>query len=361
MAKNVSLVTWIGPGNYGTLLQSYALHHELERLGYNVCFLNKIGVVRSFKLFFNQCFFRKKKENFSLKKQKQNEFIKNYRIKDVYTIFPKCAINKATDIYITGSDQIWNTMFYWDPFYFLYFAGRKKRIAYASSLGTNYINPKYKSRVKKYLLKFSHIGLREQSTVQLLSELLGRNDIVSVPDPTFLLTAKEWNEITQKAVLEFDVPEKYMFVYFVGKRDSYTTTLETIRKKHGIKQIIIVPSFESGFFNIADALIYKNAGPAEFVKLLQNATVICTDSFHASALSINLSKDFYVLKRFSDKDENSQNIRIYDLLTRYNLRHRLCDEACKIENQSIDYSSVQPLLEKDRKNAKTYLINSIEN
>ncbi len=205
-------------------------------------------------------------------------------------------------------------------FIFWYFAGRKKRIAYASSLGINYINPKYKSRVKKYLLKFSHIGLREQSTIQLLSELLGRNDIVSVPDPTFLLTAKEWNEIAQKAVLEFDVPEKYMFVYFVGKRDSYTTTLETIRKKHGIKQIIIVPSFESGFFNIADALIYKNAGPAEFVKLLQNATVICTDSFHASAFSINLSKDFYVLKRFSDKDENSQNVRIYDLLLRYNFK-----------------------------------------
>ena len=68
MAKNVSLVTWIGAGNYGILLQTYALHQELERVGYNVCFLNKIGVVRSFKLFFNQCFFRKKKGKFQFEK-----------------------------------------------------------------------------------------------------------------------------------------------------------------------------------------------------------------------------------------------------------------------------------------------------
>lgn len=37
--KNIVLVTWIGNGNYGTSLQSFALHRKLEMLGYKVSFL----------------------------------------------------------------------------------------------------------------------------------------------------------------------------------------------------------------------------------------------------------------------------------------------------------------------------------
>lgn len=39
MKKNIVLVTWIGNGNYGTSLQSFALHRKLEMLGYKVSFL----------------------------------------------------------------------------------------------------------------------------------------------------------------------------------------------------------------------------------------------------------------------------------------------------------------------------------
>ena len=34
--KVVGLVTWIGSGNYGTTLQSFALHEKLRLLGYDV-------------------------------------------------------------------------------------------------------------------------------------------------------------------------------------------------------------------------------------------------------------------------------------------------------------------------------------
>ena len=34
--KNIVLVTWIGGGNYGTSLQSFALHRKLELLGLTV-------------------------------------------------------------------------------------------------------------------------------------------------------------------------------------------------------------------------------------------------------------------------------------------------------------------------------------
>lgn len=36
----IALVTWLGTGNFGTSLQSYALHKKLEDLGYDVCILH---------------------------------------------------------------------------------------------------------------------------------------------------------------------------------------------------------------------------------------------------------------------------------------------------------------------------------
>ena len=34
--KVISIVTWLGCGNFGTSLQSYALHEKLKQLGYDV-------------------------------------------------------------------------------------------------------------------------------------------------------------------------------------------------------------------------------------------------------------------------------------------------------------------------------------
>ena len=51
MKKKIAIVTWLGWGNFGTSLQSYALHHKLEMMGYDVCYLLKIGAVNSLKAF----------------------------------------------------------------------------------------------------------------------------------------------------------------------------------------------------------------------------------------------------------------------------------------------------------------------
>lgn len=42
MDKKIAIVSWIGTGNFGTSLQSYALHEKLRQLGYHVCILQKI-------------------------------------------------------------------------------------------------------------------------------------------------------------------------------------------------------------------------------------------------------------------------------------------------------------------------------
>ena len=47
--KKIVLVTWVGNGNYGTSLQSFALHRKLEMLGYKVSFLQNFPNTFGFK------------------------------------------------------------------------------------------------------------------------------------------------------------------------------------------------------------------------------------------------------------------------------------------------------------------------
>lgn len=62
--------------------------------------------------------------------------------------------------------------------------------------------------MKADLQKFSHIAVREQRSVELLSKLLGRDDIKLVVDPTYLLSAEEWEEFGDRAEIEFTVPRQ---------------------------------------------------------------------------------------------------------------------------------------------------------
>ncbi len=360
--KHISIVTWFGVLNFGTTLQAHALYVKLEQLGYHVCLLHKIGVMRSIRNLFGRISRCQQTNQISLAERKLNNFTASYHIVNFYTINPIHSINRNTDVYITGSDQIWNTMFYWDAFYYLYFAPHKKKIAYSSSLGTPQINPKYRKAVKRHLSRFSHIGIREPSGVSVLSSLLGRNDIVSVPDPTFLLTAEDWRQVARDAVFELELPKDYIFVYFVGNRkEEYSQLLDAIHLRYNTSCTIIIPSFESGIcIHRENYIEYTHAGPAEFVYLIKNAQIVCTDSFHATALSINMGKEFYVAKRFLDDNPQSQNSRIYDLLSHYGLQDRLYTGDLPTNITAVNSKVVQDIVYKDRQYGLSYLVNSIE-
>lgn len=370
--KRITLVTWLGNGNYGTSLQSFALHKKLQELGYNVSFLKEYSKNFSFKdkiknfldllgIQVNNVKYIILFKRFSLKEKKLNKFIKsNYNLKSVYNLKQKDRLIKYTDVFLTGSDQIWNTINNFNKVFFLDFAENKKRIAYASSMGIYDFPEEHKKEVKILLSKFTHIGVRERTAVLSISNLLNRNDIQQVLDPTFLIDANEWSDICREAKFEFEIPPKYILCYLIGNNAKYKEDLINVCNTLGIKNLIIIPSAENKNFEIDGAYIYKNAGPLEFVKLIKEASFICTDSFHAIAISINLQKDFVAFKRFNDTDKSSQNSRIYDILNQYKLNSRIYDNNNQW-NTTINYKPITKLLDEDRRKSINFLINSIEN
>lgn len=367
--KQVSIATWYYSKNFGTVLQAFALQRFLEKRGYNAMILNDFSLGKGGKSFIKNTLGRLgllpyvKKLIHSKEKRLFKFFQKEIRIQNVFTYKQLQSLLSLTDVFLSGSDQIWNP--YYDNFslfYMLDFAKGKKKISYATSIGTDNFDTKDKEKIRLLLREYSFISTREDTAVYLLNNFLERNDVRQVVDPTFLLESEEWIKIGSTANYGIStLPDKYILCYLVGNNVAYAEQIRDVSLKTGIDKIIIVPSSESPNFMLSEGLILKDMGPREFVGLISKAELICTDSFHAIALSLNMSKNFVVFKRFKDDDKASQNSRIYSLLNHYGLMQTMYNQDSDALLPMDVMKKVQCQIADDRKESVDFLMNSIEN
>ncbi len=372
--KRIVIVTWCGGPNYGTSLQAFALEKKVRDLGFDACtllslprhqsiFRRGLNIVKSLL----RRIFRGTHSGRSMQSKARDNNVYAERIKRVThwrdramcIIRPSSAsalrnLIKHTDCFISGSDQIWNSYYQFLPMMYLSFVGKKDRISYASSIGTRSVNPNYSRQIKKLLARYRRISVREKSAIPVLQSLLNRQDITQVPDPTFLLSAEEWDALSSGE--GYKTPQDYALCYILGNRTDEQMIMNVARA-YGVSDIVVVPAAERHDFSISGATIVSDANPLEFVELIKNATVICTDSFHGTALSINLKKQFVEFLRFAESDVKSQNSRIYDLLEHYGLIDRIYDHFTW--EKRIDYDKVSNLVKKDRASAVDYLLSTL--
>lgn len=366
--KKIGLVTWKGHGNYGTNLQSFALIQFLRIKGYDVTLLERTEYPITIKAYikyilhlFGYYYLKDKISTKTSKEIKTDKFHKEYyEVKCLYTNRHFRKIQEDIDIFISGSDQIWNTYYKFDPFMFLAFVRRKKKISYASSLGTSSIPDEHKDTIRRYLLEYEYIGVREETGRNLLNNLLQTQEVKQVMDPTFLLSAREWEKFASKAVHERNVPEKYLLCYFIGEK-KYDEEIKDIKKEYSIDNVVVVSPLKNHSFTYNGALEFLDSGPLEFVDLINKASLVCTDSFHATALSINFQKNFIEFMRFTSGDLHSQNSRILNILERYNLQKRIYSKDNKEWAHNTDYSCVNKKVSEDINKSKEFLLKSIEN
>ena len=281
----------------------------------------------------------------------------NYKMKRLYCTKQYDEVVADADMFITGSDQIWNPYCGgFNPMMFLEFARNKKRVAYSSSIARPDFPEEVRERAKRDLMKFQYIAVREQSSVDMLNKLLGRDDVKLVVDPTYLLSREEWEEFGNRATIEFELPQRYIFCYFVGERyEDYDAMVRDVMAKTGINETITVDC--SGCpMHYGGGMLYCDGGPYEWVYLLSHASLICMDSFHATVFSIKFHKDFvHILKTKSDISSASQNSRMYDMLSRYGLDYKLYDSGSTDWLKSIEYKRVDEILEKEIADSVSFL------
>lgn len=321
----VGIITKIGK-NYGAILQAYALKQACDSLGfdtqiiqytpdtsrrsYRVCpfIWGPRGSIMNLKALLHFVEYRQATKRFFDFRNKHFNFTPVY--------YKACQLNHqppVCDIYITGSDQVWNPQILFDDVYYLSFANPKQSrlVSYAASIGLSNLPENLKPQFKQRLSRLHDITVREQCAQRLLQEM----DISSsvVPDPTLLFTQQEWNTQSRATIRP-----PYILCYFVSVTPGVKKIIQQVQKSLNYPVVNLMLNEKSaGLGNIR----IRNAGPQEFLGLFQNASFVITSSFHGTIFSVLNQKPFVTTLY-----QNTQS-RVQELLSSLQLQHRIISPA----------------------------------
>jgi len=321
--KKIGIITIHKINNYGSVLQAYALQKACEDMGYEAeiidySFPNKYHAHNKYATT-SDCqpyepTWIKALFGFSLKRQHNGigAFVTKYQhlSKKQYHSPEELKVETPCyDVYITGSDQLWNPRHCnGDPAFMLYFAPDNAiKISYAASIGTNEIPNELKPLYKELLGRYSNIAVREQSGVGIIKNLIGK-DATVVLDPTLLLNYEKWNDIAiGKRLFE----RKYILCYYLNYSFNafpYVDELAMEMQKQSGYEIVRVarPPYHIGESHTH----YKvGASPEEFLALIRDSEMVLTTSFHGTAFAVNYGKPVLtVVKGRNDSDSRQVSL-----------------------------------------------------
>lgn len=354
MGNRVILVTKIGK-NFGALLQAYALKKVLENEGCSVNIVNyalpntlrtydilpRITGIKTFKKWF------KSLKRVRATKKSVYKFLKfredYFSFTRVYNNFGELKADAPdADIYITGSDQVWNPLISFDPAYYLLF-GRKDavRASYAASIGIEAIPKEYEQEFLNRVKTIKYKSVREKSAKELL-ETYNVNSEVTL-DPTLLLKKDDYDKIVKKT----SIPKPYILLYLLIVPDNVEEYIEQLRKKFPEHILVSIPG-NTAVKKIGD-IEMADIGPEEFIGLIKGADAVLTTSFHGTVFSIIYQKKFMAVL------PHNTGGRIASLLQELEIQNRIALKPfdIKLIDSDIDYVKTNSIL--DQKRNKSYL------
>lgn len=365
--KKAEIITIFDNTNFGTYLQALALALVIKKSGFEVEIVDYIRPGQSEEAWkrFADNFIKKIYYTFwefprwrKLRNgchQFVSHFVPSSKIR--YTSYEGLISNPPlADIYVTGSDQVWNSIYNEgiDKSFYLDFAPPgSKRVAYAASIGMPEIPEGEVEETKRLLHKYSAITVREADASRILAGL-GFNDVPVVLDPTLLLDKPAWTDIARR--FSPIKTEPYILVYSVEEKaqnELIGRYAGMISRKHGWKIYEISYNSYHRRLKFADRH-FLQVTPEIFLQLMLNAEFVIVSSFHGTAFSINFNKQFLTVT------PNRFNSRVDNILTLCNLRDRLVTSpSFDIEAlQPIDYGEVNKIIETER-NQSIDLLNTM--
>jgi len=270
--------------------------------------------------------------------------------KPIYAEDDFVMVCPKADYYITGSDQVWNikhnegidTRYFYDGI-------KGIKIAYASSVGNETLTEEEKKVFTKFLSEYKAISVREESAKKILCDL--GFDATHLLDPTFMLNFTDW----KKYATPQKIKNPYVLVYLPYNISDKALVYRSIRKI-AIKKQLKVVSFSWGYRKdrYADKTI-RYASPGDFISLMIYAEYVVTNSFHGTAFSINLNKQFWVYLPSAFITRVTSIMELCGLGDR-KLSDEITDEAIE---QKIDYIPVNKILDSERQKSIDFLKKSL--
>ncbi|MCL2185398.1 MAG: polysaccharide pyruvyl transferase family protein [Treponema sp.] len=378
--KKLGFITFHYNHNYGTALQTYALQYVINH------FDNITAEIINFYYPWNRGFsdvsshllykpssvdvpsqLNDNEVRIIYKNQIENRFNlfesfykKYYALSKPYNSWNKIFSDPPLyDIYISGGDQIWNTvLFLYDSVQFPYFLGfttNPNKISYGTGMypGQNRDNKKINLEFKTIVLlqQFKNIMVRDKNGADILKKYLNQ-PVDVVLDPTLLLVISDYFPLMNEPVIKINEP--FIFIYSISSNHENVNenTLIRISQKYNKKIVLINSNLP---VNNEYVITLIETGPSEWLWLCFNAWAVITNSFHGLAFSILFNKPFVCI------GSDERKITLLDTLelTEY-IVNSYNEMFEKFNNFNIDFTHANELLEKERKRCKTLLKEAIE-
>lgn len=357
--KKIGILTFHNAYNFGAVLQAYALKNYLEKNS------NCVVEIINYK--------NKEIEN---EKSKWGNLLKNNIIKElirnVLTIRYNLQLNKIFsdftnqflktrkeikkeklssldyDLYIVGSDQVWNLSLTGnDKAYFCNFTSSNSICCtYAASTGSSVFSVKELENYKILVKNFTLISLREKELVPIFTKIAPNKEVVSVLDPVFLLKQDNWNMMA-KSIKK----KSYVLFFCVGYNAELESTLNFAKKLAEEENLELLYLSNHDIWYKHRELNHCGAvSPCEFLGYIKNASYVVTNSFHATAFSIIFHRDFFSevgLKR---------NGRIKNILELTGLEDHAIDHGKYVQKRTkTNWLNVENRLSMERKKSYDFL------
>lgn len=385
----IGIITFHFPYNCGAALQCMALQTKLVELGHEVCVINyrpwyhqnRYTPLKNPVYWGGKCFEREKgnfvkklgkgidgfaRTVYSWRKyfdgKEKNDKFKSFTNKylhetKVYRTLEQLQKDPPNcDVYISGSDQLWNsglTEGHFDPAYFLKFGSNDiGKMTY--SVGTDFSKCSDPvKQLKELVCDLDVISIRENRWRKVLEEAVdGKTEIHTDLDPTLILDKESYYskmpglKKTEPYILTYTMPNETQKQIYNGAR--------LLSEKLGMKVIDV-----SGDPNKMNKKVEDNriCGPDEFLWYVKNADYVLTNSFHGTAFSLIFEKQFMVIPH-----SNTGN-RVTELLDRLNLstRHKkVTTDAVNEMTNPIDYTQVRPIFNELREQSINFLSSTVE-
>lgn len=363
----IGILTMHRVKNYGSALQAYALQQILFMLGKENEIIDYVYPnERHIKIpFLRKIIFLLKCRMYWLIRGKEKHEIDKYDIFiDKYLKISKKQFRSPIslkyccskyDIYMTGSDQVWNNR--WlngdTSFFFPFINGKKKiKISYAASLGS--INTSDKN-IRKWISNikdYRYISVRESNGRDLIKKHTNIDSEV-VLDPTLLLRKEEW----LKYFKNNEYQDKYILIYILSYAwDPMPYANDFIEYyANSLKLPVKIITAPDNIINKhPEWELLKDVGPIEFINFFSNANLVITSSFHGTAFAVNFEVPFYSIL----ENENPKDDRQLSLLKLLDLQNRGVVIGSPFPNLvDINWKNTRKLLETEREKCIKYINN----
>jgi len=292
----------LGYGNYGGILQAWALQKALETMGHlpitDVSERPK-SVARS--VLKRAALFARSPLPSSWRvipgdtRRHQDEPLLEFVRSEIRTtrVFgslsrtARQSVLQNVDAFVTGSDQVWRAAYADVPSYlfdFLPARDRSVRVSYAASMGSvaqNKWDANEISKIGTLLDGMRAISVRETDAAEWIEEQFGLRAVVA-PDPTLLIDVERYRSLANTVATSPHNGGRYLLAYVLDTSPELRHSIELVAEQRGLP---IVDMERSG----------RRRTVQEWLALIQRAELVVTDSFHGTVFSALFNTPFLTL------------------------------------------------------------------